>query len=237
MKILFIILMTASSISYGADFTVQFSSEDNSISTTKIQDGSVTSSKLADGSVDDSKVSSISSSKIVDLSTSVSNILNNNFPDWTQGNSSAGVLITALTTNPSYGTVQVNNFQYKKERNQGYYMWNFQRSTGGVAGNGNYLINLPPGQRIDLTKFGRPQNFVDSGFTLAVTVPGHMSFRYPVSGDTSPFSSIYVYDETRLYVYTENGSGTRSIWSNTWFDLAYSTAMNISAEWSVPLLP
>ncbi len=72
-------LLLFSHISYGADFTVQFSPEDNSISTVKlqdssisslkIQDGAVTASKIADGSIDDSKISLISSSKISDFNS------------------------------------------------------------------------------------------------------------------------------------------------------------------------
>lgn len=72
-KILGILLI--SNITYGADFSIQFSPEDNSISTVKLQDGSVTTSKIADGSIDDSKISSISSSKISDFSSAVINEL------------------------------------------------------------------------------------------------------------------------------------------------------------------
>ncbi len=80
-------IMLISTVSFGADFTVQFSPEDNSISTvklqdnsiatTKIQDGAVTAVKIADGSIDDSKVSSLSSSKISDLSTTMTNAIHN----------------------------------------------------------------------------------------------------------------------------------------------------------------
>ncbi len=79
-KILFSLILL-SQVSYGADFTVQFSPEDNSISTvkiqdnavssSKIQDGSVTASKIANESIDDSKVSSLSSSKISDFENRV----------------------------------------------------------------------------------------------------------------------------------------------------------------------
>ncbi len=83
-KILFSLILL-SQVSYGADFTVQFSPEDNSISTVKlqdnsvstvkIQDGAVTASKIANGSIDDSKVSSISSSKISDLSQALPQVV------------------------------------------------------------------------------------------------------------------------------------------------------------------
>lgn len=65
-------LILISNLAYAADFTVQFSAEDNSISTVKIQDGAVTASKIAPLSIDDSKVSSISSSKISDIDLKIS---------------------------------------------------------------------------------------------------------------------------------------------------------------------
>ncbi len=71
MKKIILLLLVVSHLSYGADFSVQFSPEDNSVSTVKIQDGAVTASKIANESIDDSKVSFISSSKISDLSSSV----------------------------------------------------------------------------------------------------------------------------------------------------------------------
>lgn len=63
MKKIIFCLLVISSLSQAADFSVQFSPEDNSISTAKIQDGAVT----------DSKISSISSSKISDLNTVLNN--------------------------------------------------------------------------------------------------------------------------------------------------------------------
>lgn len=59
MKKILLLTILLSMSSHAADFSVQFSPEDNSITTAKIQDGAVT----------DAKVSSISSSKISDLNS------------------------------------------------------------------------------------------------------------------------------------------------------------------------
>lgn len=85
----FLLLFSISS--FGADFTVQFQAEDNSISTakvqdgaisaikiqdsavsnSKIQDGAITASKIADGSVSDAKISGVSSNKISGLDSAI----------------------------------------------------------------------------------------------------------------------------------------------------------------------
>ena len=56
----------------------------------------------------------------------------------------AGTLITATTTNPTYGTVVTNRAQYRIKDGLLDVMWHFRQTSGGSAGSGTTLFNLPP---------------------------------------------------------------------------------------------
>lgn len=114
MKKIILTLGLISQISYGADFSVQFSPEnnsvsnlkiqDNAISTEKIQDGAVTASKLANGIIDDAKVSSISSSKVSDLTTTISNQVKTKFR---KKNSSLSLNSSGVITDVGFSNLTV----------------------------------------------------------------------------------------------------------------------------------
>ncbi len=130
-KILFGLILL-SQVSYGADFSVQFQAEDNSVSTLKIQDGAVTSSKIANGSIDDSKVSSLSSSKISDLGITISSALNSHAVPMAAYNTST----TAFnTTAANENDVVFSNVEFDDLN-----MYNPLTGIGVIPKSGKYLI-------------------------------------------------------------------------------------------------
>ncbi len=64
--------------------------------------------------------------------------------DWVDFPSvAAGTLITATTTNPTYGTTSTNKAQWRRVGANAEIRWNFRQTTSGTAGSGTYLFNIP----------------------------------------------------------------------------------------------
>jgi hypothetical protein len=64
----------------------------------------------------------------------------------------AGTLLTATTSNPTYGTVQHNKAQWRRVGSDMEIRWDFRQSTAGTGGSGTYLFNLPAGYQMDSSK-------------------------------------------------------------------------------------
>jgi hypothetical protein len=65
--------------------------------------------------------------------------------DWKDANSvAAGTLITAETTNPTYGTVQNNICRWRRVGANAEIEWDYRQSAGGTDGSGIYYFNIPP---------------------------------------------------------------------------------------------
>lgn len=55
----------------------------------------------------------------------------------------AGTLITATTTNPTYGTVATNKAQWRRVGGNAEIRWTFRQTSNGTTGSGTYLFNIP----------------------------------------------------------------------------------------------
>jgi hypothetical protein len=134
--------------------------------------------------------------------------------DWANiSNVSAGTFITATTTNPTFGTVETNKAQWKRQGSDLLLRWDFRRSTAGTAGSGGYLINIPAetGCTIDLTK-APASSPVGSGELSAVKNSNVGTFYYSDTnnegvGHVFPYSSTQL---TAAFIYA--GTASASIW-------------------------
>jgi hypothetical protein len=65
--------------------------------------------------------------------------------DWKDANSvAAGTLITAETSNPTYGTVQNNICRWRRVGSNAEIEWDYRQSAAGSNGSGIYYFNIPP---------------------------------------------------------------------------------------------
>jgi hypothetical protein len=118
--------------------------------------------------------------------------------DWTDvSNVSAGTFITAVTTNPTYGTVQRNKAQWKRQGSDLLLRWDFRQSTAGTAGSGVYLINIPTetGCTIDLTK--APANISVTG-TLAANKNSNIGTFYYGDSANDGMGQVFPYSSTQI---------------------------------------
>lgn len=114
----------------------------------------------------------------------------------------AGTLITATTTNPTYGTVTQNVALWRRVADSMELMWDYRHTSIGTSGSGTYLFNLPPGYTIDTTK-------VPANTSVMQSVVGIFSGHY---NNGANFYGLYgrvgVYSSTQLWVsYSVVGDG------------------------------
>jgi hypothetical protein len=132
---------------------------------------------------------------------------------------SATTWITATTTAPTYGTIVRNEGLYSKNGAMTYYTWQFEQSSAGTAGSGDYLIKLP--FKMDLTKYGLAQNFTDTSRLLKCGVEGNMFAEF--SGpDYFQLGNFYIYDESTLYAVGRN-VGTYNYYSSGFGQFSLTT--------------
>jgi hypothetical protein len=120
-----------------------------------------------------------------------------NISDWIDFPSvAAGTLITATTTNPTFGTIAINRAQYRIVGSDMEIRWDFRQTTAGTTGSGTYLINLPAGFRMDLTKVSP-----NTGLTVNATSVDNQSLGYifALEGSNGAYNgSLAVHSATQL---------------------------------------
>lgn len=164
--------------------------------------------------------------------------------DWVDFPSvAAGTLITATTTNPTYGNVNYNRAQWRRVGSEMEIRWIFRQTTGGTAGSGAYLFNLPPGYQIDFSKLD--VNMPNTGIGTSVNsrpLPNsvfHGTFEsgsnsYVLIGHVSPHSStqLKVVGQDAL-LNTSTHSNSR-YWDSIFWQFSLSN-LNFSLFASVPI--
>lgn len=93
-----------------------------------------------------------------------------NITDWVPYTTS----VTAVTTNPTFGTIAVNQAYWRRVGDSMEIRYEFRQTSAGTVGSGAYKLELPPGYAIDFTKtkgggisFGEVLGFGMSGGSAA----------------------------------------------------------------------
>lgn len=148
----------------------------------------------------------------------------------------AGTLITAATTNPTYGTIVTNKAQWRRVGGEAQIRWAFHQSTAGTNGSGIYFLNIPSviGQ-IDTSKAAANSNTNSTQFANMDSNVG--TFAGGVSGGYFHSGAVVVHDATRLKFhisYTGAAQGA-AVWNsgNQAFDQAEQSVTVVA---SVPIV-
>ena len=133
--------------------------------------------------------------------------------------------IGATTTAPTLGTTPVNNAQWRRVGGCMEVRYDFQQSTAGTAGSGNYLFPLPAGYSIDLTMV---QGEAAYNATLGAAIAR--------SGTTAGSGIVQAYDATNLAIVSDSATGpvfgtVAGPISSTYYSLSAS-----DVEWSFSAL-
>ena len=129
--------------------------------------------------------------------------------DWT----SFPMVINALTTNPTKGTVSLDEARWRRVGDSMEIRYSYEQTAAGTAGSGIYLFQIPVGYTIDSSKLtARPGDF-------AVPVVGSAA-AYAVSDETG---IVLAYNSTSLNIQTGNATNnTNNVGSGT-LDLGNTT--------------
>lgn len=142
----------------------------------------------------------------------------------------AGTLITATTTNPTYGTVDENIAQYRYVGDSAEIRWSFKSSVAGTAGSGNYLFNIPSSICvIDTAKTG-----TNGSARNQKSVVGHFKMVYGTT--TVATGSAHVYNSSQIYFETSFVNSSSGLSAGQWGSsfLNFTAAESISALITVP---
>lgn len=120
--------------------------------------------------------------------------------------------VTATTTNPTKGTINVDSGKWRRVGDSIEIQYNYYQTTAGSAGSGTYLFGLPSGISGDTTKVAVSTD----GFTSGVGV-AHVSDR--TTNDLTG-GSVSLYDSTHLALYLSSGG----FFSSSHPNFTYGTA-------------
>ena len=142
----------------------------------------------------------------------------------------AGTLITATTTNPTFGTITENIAKYRYVGDTAEIFWTMKQGAG-TAGSGNYLFNIPSVLgTIDTSKSG-----TNSSTRNQQAIVGTLHI---VNGTTTvAFGSAHVYNSSQLYfelAYVDSSNNqSAGPWGSSVFN--FNNAMSVGIEVKLPI--
>lgn len=120
----------------------------------------------------------------------------------------AAIGITAVTTNPTKGTMIIDTVTWQRDGNYAIVEWVFEQSTGGTAGSGDYLFALPTGLTADTTILAASTTsdagVEDRSIQKAWCGHGHQG----VSTVERGYVEVFLYDTTHVRFVTTNSFST-----------------------------
>jgi hypothetical protein len=131
------------------------------------------------------------------------------------------ITINAVTTPPTKGTTQVDRVQWKREGSDMLIRYEYEASTGGSNGSGNYLFQIPSGYSIDLTK-------IESD-TANQAVGSAGRGYYANSAGAGHFAHLHVYDSTHFQVVVLSQSNQQFL-SSTFGGIAGDVEFSFTAR-------
>lgn len=157
--------------------------------------------------------------------------------DWQDfPSNAAGTLITATTTNPTYGTVVTNKAQYRYVGSDVEISWAFRQTTAGSSGSGFYLFNVPSSICvIDTSKVKANTSFsawpTDYDSYVGTFASGYAD---TVNGNARGWVSVYSTSQLKVALQVTNTSGSSAVdaWKSGFS--AFSQAINFGMNAKLP---
>lgn len=138
------------------------------------------------------------------------------------------ITITATTTNPTKGTVVTDRIFASRDGQRLIAEYQYQQSSGGSAGSGDYLFTLPYGLSFDssIVGFYTGTNLNSTDISKAV-----VGYALPSDGSViSTTSALVAYDATRFRLLAMWGGSNKAFINSTYFSLGsaqgYSMRLN-----------
>ncbi len=143
--------------------------------------------------------------------------------------------ITATTTNPVKGTTVLDKTWWRRNGDTMEVRVEYNQSAAGTAGSGDYLLSLPQGYEIDVTKLTL-DNVVESSGPF--TIHNNLGSVSMTSGTSISVGTVSAYDSTKIRasnLYSDAASANGiGVWSSAWYNLT-NADLCITMEFRVPV--
>ena len=156
---------------------------------------------------------------------------------------------TNLTDWVSYGTIDIidhNLSTFSKGSTNHDVMWwrrvgdsmeirfEYEQTSTGQSGSGDYLISIPSGYTIDLSKFSRTSG-TNNDTRGAIVGVGYVSNNNSESTSSYANAVVSVFDSTQVRVMIDIGTNFGKFWSSDRNGLGSSATINAGATFTVPI--
>jgi len=175
----------------------------------------------------------------------VNNVLNAQVPittDWESFTVVAGTFLKAITTDPSFGSVETNNARWKRDGSDLLLDWTFRQSSAGGAGSGMYLLDIAQlGISFDLTRV-KINTTIQNGNTtnIAGSIDSTLGSVTMSNDQYLGHGSLHAYSSTELKIkvtpafYNDNTTRGQA-WGNSATIHFGNTPMQVSIEVRIPI--
>lgn len=154
--------------------------------------------------------------------------LNSNLTDWVNDGAST---ITGTTTSPTKGTIVRDNVYYRRVGDSMEVRFEYEQSTAGTGGSGEYLLQIPAGLSIDTTKV----HANTGGVKESIVGSGHASNTADGVNATSGHGLVKVYDTQNVAISIKQASTDTFVsWGTGYVSLA-NAAVIVTATFTVPI--
>lgn len=206
---------------------------DAAISSSKILDSAVTTNKIADGNVTAAKLGTdaVTTSKILNAAVTAAKIATGVVPTISQWTDAGTITLTATTSSPTKGVMARDKVFYRRVGDTAEIRYEFD-SAAGIAGTGDYLLDLPAGLSIDTAKVQIPYSTVPAsggyGFGLGSAIVGN--------GVNAANAVVvpYSFTKVRLYFLSPSVGAFGMVGSGAGF-YPLSSPLSFTAVFSVPI--
>jgi hypothetical protein len=140
--------------------------------------------------------------------------------------------ISGTTTNPTKGTIVVDKFHGKRVGSSFIGRLDFIQSSVGTAGSGTYVINLPTGIKVDLSKTPSNASYVSANVGTVITNENGGVERHG-------FVTVDVNDNSRLLVQFVTNSGSAlqysyNLWSSSFVSFG-GAPFGVTGQFEIPV--
>ena len=135
------------------------------------------------------------------------------------------VVVTATTTNPTKGTTTTDRISWRRDGSDMLIKVEYVQTTGGTAGSGKYLIEIPEGRSADLTVINNKVNTTRIG-------AGSLGTAVFDIASTSGTGVVHLHDSTHIGIMADTAS--ISMWASNFFGFS-SVDLEFSFEARIPI--
>lgn len=148
------------------------------------------------------------------------------------------ITITGSTSNPTKGATSLDKVRWRRVGDSMEIRYEYVQTGAGSSGSGDYLLQIPSGYQIDLSKV-TADSAIEGG-SSDYTLNNSVGIVEVGNSGANGTGSIFVHDSTKVraaIVYSTAAGNTNSVgvFGSTFFDLSL-TSINMTAVFTVPIV-